>query len=148
MSSPQRHRGTWFQFQFNQSNCLRCMKWLHIIVISLLMVAITSHIFINTCLLKRHFSAVNFTTGYGKNIAFFWHHNFRKFEKTKQKPNKLKTPDQAPFMLFSSFAHVHINIFSEYLSTGPWTAFTTMLTQYFITGAKQLYNHTPFLTCL
>ena len=49
--------------------------------VSLIMVTITRHVFINNAQ-TEHFSAVEFTMGYGKNTSFLVIANLQKFEKS------------------------------------------------------------------
>ncbi len=79
-SSPKR---SWFQISVRS-------VWKHEITylpipycVSLIMVTITSHIFINI-FQTVHFSAVKFTRGNGKNMSFLLiYQNLRKFEKIR-----------------------------------------------------------------
>ncbi len=94
-SSPKK---SWFQIPFQSVKPFGCKKRLCILqlpipyCISLIMVTITSHIFINI-FQTVHFSAVKFTTGVMRKIwAFFWYQNLQKFEKN------LKQSDRAPLI--------------------------------------------------
>ncbi len=73
VSSP---KTTWFQISFKSVKLFRHKKRLRILqlpipyCVSLIMVTITSHIFINI-FQTAHFSAVKFSRGNEKNMSFF-----------------------------------------------------------------------------
>ncbi len=96
---------SWFQISFKSVKPFAHKKRLRILqnpipyCVSLIMVTITIHIFINI-FQTVHFSAIKFTWVMRKIWAFFWYQNLRKFEKN------LKQSDRAPLSMRKIWLHI------------------------------------------